>query len=168
MGPFTARVGRTGLTPASSKREGDGHTPEGIYGFGPDIYGNAPDPGVRYSYVRLSCGDWWDEDPASADYNLFEQVNCGTTPSFAQGAEGSGSEALWTETVPYPSFAYIEYNSARVPWVGSAIFLAATTGYPTVGCVALAVSSLDQVLDWMAPGESPRIVIGTAQDITTY
>jgi L,D-peptidoglycan transpeptidase YkuD (ErfK/YbiS/YcfS/YnhG family) len=118
--------------------------------------------------VHLVCGDWWDEDPVSADYNLFEQVTCGTIPSFAQGADGSGSEALWTETVPYPSFAYIEYNLARVPWVGSAIFLAATTGYPTVGCVAVAASSLDAVLEWMSPADSPRIVIGTTQDITSY
>lgn len=168
FGPFEARVGRSGLAPASSKREGDGRTPEGIYGFGPVMYGNAEDPGVHYQYVHLICGDWWDEDPVSPDYNLFEVEPCGVTPSFAQGADGAGSEALWTETVPYPSFAYIEYNLARTPWVGSAIFFAATTGYPTAGCVAIAQPALDEVLDWLAFGQDPRIVIGTSADIGTY
>ncbi len=38
LGPFSGYVGRTGVTSASSKREGDGHTPAGVYplrgGFG--------------------------------------------------------------------------------------------------------------------------------------
>ena len=60
-GPWTAFIGRNGFS--DHHREGDGTTPTGIYGIGPEMYGNAPNPGTAYPYHRLVCGDWWDEDP---------------------------------------------------------------------------------------------------------
>ena len=74
-GPWTARLGRSGLS--SNKREGDGSTPTGTYRLGSTIYGIAPNPGVRFRYHRLVCGDWWDEDPSSQTYNTFRHVACG-------------------------------------------------------------------------------------------
>jgi L,D-peptidoglycan transpeptidase YkuD (ErfK/YbiS/YcfS/YnhG family) len=164
-GPYLARLGSSGLAPAARKREGDGATPEGLYGFGAVMYGNAGNPGVHYPYHQLACGDWWDEDPSSPQYNLFVHWPCGSTPPFAQGPSGAGSEALWTETTPYPSFAVIAYNTARTPGRGSAIFLHAGTAYPTVGCVSVDLSALDLVLDWLDPSRSPAIAIGTSADI---
>src|SRR5580765_1520582 len=87
-GPWAAHVGFNGLS--ARHREGDGTTPTGTFGFGPVVYGIAPDPGVRLAYHRLVCGDWWDEDPASPTYNTFRHVACGSKPAF-----GGGSEALW-------------------------------------------------------------------------
>ena len=46
------------------------------------MYGVAPDPGVRFRYRRLRCGDWWVEDPASPAYNTFQHVACGRRPPF--------------------------------------------------------------------------------------
>jgi L,D-peptidoglycan transpeptidase YkuD (ErfK/YbiS/YcfS/YnhG family) len=167
-GPFEARLGWSGLEPAAEKREGDGATPEGLYGFGAVMYGNDANPGVHYPYHLLVCGDWWDEDPASADYNLFEHWPCDSTPPFAEGSEGSGSEALWTETGAYPSFAVIGYNDARVAGRGSAIFLHYGLASPTAGCVSTGEPALDEILDWLEPQDSPAIVIGTAADIGSY
>jgi L,D-peptidoglycan transpeptidase YkuD (ErfK/YbiS/YcfS/YnhG family) len=167
-GPFGARLGWAGLRPARQKVEGDGATPEGIYGFGSVMYGNAADPGVRYPYHDLVCGDWWDEDPQSPDYDLFVHWPCGSTPPFAEGAQGSGSEPLWRETGPYPSFAVVAYNTGRVAGRGSAIFLHYGLASPTVGCISIDRGPLDEVLDWLQPRESPAIVIGTAADITAY
>ncbi len=104
-GPWTARLGRSGLS--DHKREGDGATPTGAYALGATVYGIAPDPGVRTAYHRLVCGDWWDEDPSSPGYNTFRHVPCGTAPPF-----GGGSEALWQATVAYQQFAVVEYNVA--------------------------------------------------------
>ena len=87
-GPWTARLGRSGLS--SHKREGDGATPTGTYRFGATVYGIAANPGVRLAYHQLVCGDWWDEDPASPTYNTFRHVACGTQPPFR-----GDSEALW-------------------------------------------------------------------------
>jgi L,D-peptidoglycan transpeptidase YkuD (ErfK/YbiS/YcfS/YnhG family) len=162
-GPWTARLGYTGVS--THKHEGDGSTPAGIFGFQSTIYGNAPDPGVHYPYRRLACGDWWDEDSSSPTYNTFQEVPCADSdPSFANGS----SEALWTETGAYPSFAVINYNPGRVPGLGSAIFLHADVGGPTDGCVSLPPGELDSILDWLQPSENPVVVIGTNSTMTSY
>jgi L,D-peptidoglycan transpeptidase YkuD (ErfK/YbiS/YcfS/YnhG family) len=159
-GPFDgARVGYNGMS--ADKHEGDGTTPEGIYGIGSTMYGNAPDPGVHAAYHDLVCGDWWDEDSVSPTYNTFQHVPCSETdPPFNNGS----SEALWKETSAYPSFAVIEYNTARVPGAGSAIFLHADIGSPTDGCVSLPLSQLDEVLDWIEPGDT-LIDIGLTSEV---
>jgi len=162
-GPWTARLGYTGLS--TDKHEGDGATPAGIFGFQSTIYGNDPNPGVHYDYRQLVCGDWWDEDSSSPTYNTFQEVPCAEShPAFDNGS----SEALWTETQAYPSFAVINYNPDRVPGLGSAIFLHADVGGPTDGCVSLPLGELDSVLDWLQPGEMPAIVLGTTGTITSY
>ena len=53
FGPWTARVGRNGFAAPGRKREGDGRTPSGTYGFG-FFFGVQPDPGVAYPYRRRS------------------------------------------------------------------------------------------------------------------
>jgi L,D-peptidoglycan transpeptidase YkuD (ErfK/YbiS/YcfS/YnhG family) len=160
-GPFdTARLGYNGMS--TDKHEGDGTTPEGIFQIGPTIYGNAPNPGVHAAYHNLVCGDWWDEDSDSPTYNTLQHVPCSETdPPFNNGS----SEALWTETTAYPSFAVIEYNTARVPGAGSAIFLHADIGGPTDGCVSLPLAELDEVLDWIQPADNPMIDIGLSPDV---
>ncbi len=161
-GPWTALIGRNGFS--DHHREGDGTTPTGIYGIGPEMYGNAANPGTAYPYHRLVCGDWWDEDPTSAGYNTFQHLPCGEAPPF-----GGGSEALWTETAAYPSFAVIEFNTGPViAYAGSAIFLHADIGVPTAGCVSLPLAELDRALRWLAPGLRPAIVMGPITEITRF
>ena len=60
-GPWTAELGGSGLL--GDKREGDGATPAGTFRIGATMYGIEANPGVRFAYHRLVCGDWWDEDP---------------------------------------------------------------------------------------------------------
>jgi L,D-peptidoglycan transpeptidase YkuD (ErfK/YbiS/YcfS/YnhG family) len=160
-GPWSGFIGYSGFS--GHKREGDGTTPTGMYGIGPVMYGNAANPGVRYSYHLLVCGDWWDENPASSGYNTFQHVPCGQNPF------GGDSEALWTETAPYPSFAVVDYNTGPIiPGAGSAIFLHASTGGPTAGCVSVPLGDLDQLLRWLNPADSPAIVMGPAGEITSF
>ena len=130
-----------GWLPGPSRTEGDGATPEGMYAFGPTMYGTEPDPGTQFAYHQLVCGDWWDEDPASPTYNTFQHVACGTTPPF-----GGDSEALWTEGNAYPSMAVIDFNTPPSGPYGSGIFLHANIGAPTAGCVSLPLADLDAVL----------------------
>lgn len=146
LGPWRARVGRSGLS--AHRREGDGTTPLGTFAIGPVVYGLDPDPGVRLAYHRLRCGDWWDEDPASPTYNAFRHVACGTSPPF-----GGDSEALWRETVAYRELAVVEYNTrpAHVG-LGSGIFLHDDVGAPTNGCVSLRRPELLAVLRTLRPG----------------
>ena len=147
------------------RREGDHATPTGVYPFGLTMYGNEPNPGgLHEPYHRLVCGDWWDEDPDSAQYNRFVHVTCGSTPTFA-----AWSEALWTETTAYPYFAAIDYNDnptiSGPDAPGSGIFLHAWMQGPTEGCVALHIPDLLHVLRWLEPADHPLIEIGTDAEV---
>jgi L,D-peptidoglycan transpeptidase YkuD (ErfK/YbiS/YcfS/YnhG family) len=162
FGPWTARIGANGFS--DHHLEGDDTTPTGAYGIGTVMYGNAANPGVQYQYQQLVCGDWWDEDPSSPEYNTFQYVPCGETPSF-----GGDSEALWEETNVYPSFAVINYNTSPVvSGAGSAIFIAANLGSPTEGCVGLPIDELDQLLRWLNPAASPLVVLGPDSEISNF
>jgi L,D-peptidoglycan transpeptidase YkuD (ErfK/YbiS/YcfS/YnhG family) len=152
-GPYPALVGRNGLS--AHHREGDDTTPLGLFGFQSTMYGVSPNPGVAYSYHRLVCGDWWDEQSSSPLYNHFVHVPCGTKPPF-----GGGSEALWQTVPSYDYLAVLAYNRHPiVPGKGSAIFLHVSDGQPTAGCVSLPVGDLLRVLRAMRPNMKPLIYL---------
>jgi len=158
-GPYTARLGKNGLS--ASRREGDGTTPTGIFRIGRTMYGNEANPGVKFRYRKLRCGDWWDEDPRSATYNTFQHVACGTRPPFRIVSEG-----MWQNPKAYPYLAVVEFNMRpAVPGRGSGIFLHAQTGRPTNGCVSLRRTDLRYVLRWLRPGAAPTIAIGTTTQL---
>jgi len=161
FGPWQAETGSGHLLPAGARREGDHATPVGVFGIGGTMYGYEPKPGgLHYAYHRLVCGDWWDEDPYSPQYNRFVHVSCGVTPGFA-----AWSEPLWTETVAYPYFAVVQFNTNPVRGgahaLGSGIFLHNWVGGATEGCVALHEWQLLDVLRWLKPSAHPVIEIGT-------
>jgi len=156
-GPYSAFVGVNGLS--MHHHEGDRTTPIGLFGISTTMYGIEPNPGVSYHYHQLVCGDWWDEDPRSVQYNHFVHVTCGTSPPFA-----GNSEALWEKTPQYDYFASISYNvQPVVAGRGSAIFLHVAKGDPTTGCVSIARVNLVTVLRLLAPNLHPLIDITTAQ-----
>jgi L,D-peptidoglycan transpeptidase YkuD (ErfK/YbiS/YcfS/YnhG family) len=157
-----AWLGRRGVS--DRKREGDRTTPAGAYGFLPVMYGIAPDPGVRYRYHRLVCGDWWVEDPRSRWYNRFRHVPCGSKPPFRVT-----SEDMSRSPTAYRHLAVIAYNrSPIVPGRGSGIFLHVSTGRPTLGCISLPLARLLAVLRWLRQARSPLIVIGTSAEIRRF
>lgn len=154
-GPFATRVGRSGVS--ENRREGDGTTPVGTFPIGSTMYGVSPDPGVRFRYVRLRCGDWWVEDPRSPFYNTFRRTPCGSTPPFA-----TPTPDLYSDPRAYAHFAVVEFNMRPVvPGRGSGIFLHAMKDGPTAGCVSIALPHLRRVLTWLRPGAAPQIAIGT-------
>ncbi len=160
-GPYPARVGRNGVS--ADRREGDGTTPAGTFPIGATMYGNAPDPGVRYPYRRLRCGDWWNEDPRSPTYNSFQHVPCGRKPPFAVGTPG-----MWQQPRAFPHMAVVEYNMHPVvPGRGSGIFLHAQTGRATNGCISLRRGDLVHVLRRLRPTAGPVIAIGTGRRLRT-
>ncbi|HEX3805084.1 MAG TPA: L,D-transpeptidase family protein [Solirubrobacteraceae bacterium] len=165
FGSWQAETGSGHLLPGANRREGDHATPIGVYTIGVTMYGNKPNPGgLQYSYHRLTCGDWWDEDPYSAQYSRFVHVACGVTPGFA-----AWSEPLWTETLAYPYLAVIDFNTGRIRAgagaPGSGIFLHSWMDAPTEGCVALPESRLLAVLRWLRPPQHPVIEIATDAEL---
>jgi len=161
-GPSTAWLGQRGVS--DHKREGDRTTPAGAFGFLPTMYGVAPNPGARYRYRRIVCGDWWVEDSRSPWYNRFRHVRCASTPPFRVT-----SEDLSRSPTAYRHFAVIAYNTSPiVPGRGSGIFLHVSTGRPTLGCVSLPLPQLIMLLRWLRPASAPLIVIGTRAEIRRF
>ncbi|MGW3604577.1 L,D-transpeptidase family protein [Micromonospora sp. NPDC005161] len=164
-GLVPARIGSKGFS--DNHVEGVPTTPTGVYSIGPTMYGIDANPGVRYPYHQLVSGDWWNENPSSSLYNTFQHSS--TNP-------GGASEALWTEVPAYTHFAVITYNmppnvSKPVPNAGSGIFLhqfSTSAGNATAGCVSLAHDDLVDVLTWLDPALSPRIVLSPYAQMRRY
>ena len=148
-GPWTARVGYHGVARPGAKREGDGKTPSGSYGLS-FFFGVQPNPGVYFPWRHAYSYDYWDDDPASPRYNQWVDARVANP--------GRNPEPM--HQVPaYNYAAVIAYNTARVPGLGSAIFLHVGTGGATAGCVSLPASQLLKLLRWLKPAANPRITI---------
>jgi L,D-peptidoglycan transpeptidase YkuD (ErfK/YbiS/YcfS/YnhG family) len=148
FGPWIVWIGRNGMARPGAKREGDGRTPSGTFGFG-FFFGVDPNPGVRFPYRRIHESDVWDDDPASPRYNEWvddRYANPGAAP-----------EPM--DVSAYDYGAVIAYNTARTPGLGSAIFLHINIGTPTAGCVTLPESELLKILRWLNPAASPKITM---------
>jgi L,D-peptidoglycan transpeptidase YkuD (ErfK/YbiS/YcfS/YnhG family) len=149
FGPWRARVGYHGIARPGAKREGDGRTPSGTYGFG-FFFGVRANPGVSFRFRHAYSYDVWDDDPASPRYNEWvddRHANPGAKPEPMH------------QVPAYDYAAVIAYNAARVPGLGSAIFLHVGTGGATAGCVSLPVRELLTALRWLKPWRSPHITI---------
>jgi L,D-peptidoglycan transpeptidase YkuD (ErfK/YbiS/YcfS/YnhG family) len=157
FGPWTANVGRNGVAPSGEKREGDGRTPSGTFGFD-FMFGVNPSPGVKFPFRAITGTNIvWDDDPSSANYNLWIDTN--------NASAGVSPEPMYVSA--YGSGAVIAYNTVRTPGLGSAIFLHLSSGGSTAGCVALPSSELIPLLQWLDPTKQPRIAIGTLSALSS-
>ncbi len=149
FGPWTARIGSAGMAPPGGKREGDGRTPSGTFGFS-FVFGALPDPGVAFRYRQAHPYDVWDDDPASPLYNEWVDDRYRDPGAAPEPMDVSG----------YDYGAVIAYNTARTRGLGSAIFLHVNIGTATTGCITLPMGRLLDVLRWLRPAQSPRIELG--------
>jgi L,D-peptidoglycan transpeptidase YkuD (ErfK/YbiS/YcfS/YnhG family) len=159
FGVMSARIGSKGFS--DNHVEGVPTTPTGVYSIGSTMYGVRANPGVKHSYHQLVANDYWDENPSSATYNSFVH---GTDP-------GGFSEALWQTVPQYNYFAVINYNipvKEATPARGSGIFLHVSGSGATAGCVSLTQTNLLDVLEWLDPAASPRIVMAPSQNLNRY
>lgn len=149
-GPWSVRVGYNGIAPPGTKREGDGKTPSGTYGFR-FFFGVQPNLRFAFPFRHAYSYDYWDDDPASARYNEWVVTTLNENP-------GRNPEPM--HNVPaYNYAAVIAYNTARTPGLGSAIFLHVEAGGDTAGCVAVPETELVKLLHWLLPANNPRISI---------
>jgi L,D-peptidoglycan transpeptidase YkuD (ErfK/YbiS/YcfS/YnhG family) len=142
LGPYSGYVGRSGVTSAASKREGDGATPAGVYPLRGG-FGLKSNPGIPQGWFRVDSRDVWVDDPKSTLYNTHQR----------KPADGRWSSAESLANAPAYDYAQvIGYNEARRPGRGSAIFLHVATGGPTAGCVSLPRAALLEVMRWERSG----------------
>jgi len=145
-------MGRSGVTPAESKREGDGATPLGAWPmrsvyWRPDRLAR-PATGLPVEPLIAEAG--WCDDPADPFYNrlvILPYPAC--------------HEQLWREDHVYDLIVELGYNDDPViPGKGSAIFLhVARPDYSaTEGCAACAVEDLLALLETAKLGDVLKIV----------
>lgn len=142
-------LGRSGIV--ARKREGDGGTPKGDFGFlgGYFRYDRLSRPGAPFCLRRTRQSDGWCDDPRSFTYNrptrLPAQVRC---------------EQMSLESGVYDIVLVTTYNmNPRTLGAGSAIFvhLRQPDGKPTEGCIAFALEDMRRLLPRLS--KRVRIVI---------
>jgi L,D-peptidoglycan transpeptidase YkuD (ErfK/YbiS/YcfS/YnhG family) len=155
FGPWTARIGRNGF--GQAKREGDGQSPVGSFRV-PGMFGVAANPGTHYRWLRVDRNDVWVDDSRSAFYNLHMRLPV--------NGRWRSAESMYQPRA-YAYAAVIGYNTGlRRPGYGSAIFLHATTGSATAGCVSLPASQLVPLLRWLEWSKRARVVMGPESAVT--
>ncbi len=146
-------LGKGGVKPEREKREGDGASPLGSFGFlrvffRPD---RVKQPIVTLPSQGLSPDMGWCDDPDHAFYN--KQVRLPFGPSH---------EKLWREDHLYDLVVVISHNDDPVvPGLGSAIFVhcAHIDFRPTEGCVALQKSDLLRFVRLIRPDDQLVIAL---------
>lgn len=144
-------VGRNGIS--SSKAEGDGETPAGLYSLS-TAFGTAPDPGSIIPYTQLTKDDFWVDDVNSKYYNQWAK-------GYVSDKDWTSAEDLSSETVAYKYSMLIEYNTNPiVKGKGSAIFLHCSTGRATAGCVSVPEDKMVELLKFI--DKDTKIIIAQA------
>ena len=142
-------IGRTGPIAGDAKREGDGHTPRGVYPLREVLL--RPDKGLAAPHTALPWrwidpADGWSDDPADPAYNTL-----------IHHPHPFSAEHLWRDDGLYDVIVPIGYNDAPpVAGRGSAIFLHCTVpGHPvTAGCVAIQREALLALLPFLSSGDA--------------
>jgi L,D-peptidoglycan transpeptidase YkuD (ErfK/YbiS/YcfS/YnhG family) len=155
-----AMIGRTGFARPGEKREGDGHTPSGLFPL-ESVFGYAPSVQTRMPYRQATARDIWVDDVNSPDYNTWQRKGESRAKSF---------EEMKLPDASYRHGVVIGYN--RNPIVvgkGSAIFLHVWRGdgRPTAGCVAIDEQALIRIIGWLDPAKQPMILMGNRSDLAS-
>ena len=168
-GPLKARIGRKGLAwdwqnrdvakseRRSSKREGDGKSPAGVYLLG-SRFGHATQSAAAGKYISIKkeksfCVD----DVRSPHYNQI--VARSAVKSSVSG------ERMWR--IPLYSRGYVvDFPTSRKHRGGSCIFihLWRTPRHATAGCVAVSHRSMDQLDRWIVPGRTAIAIMPEADE----
>ncbi|XVX20812.1 peptidoglycan-binding protein [Actinomycetota bacterium] len=148
----TARVGSRGFASPGAKREGDGRTPSGVYGFGTGF--GAANPGSGLGYWTLTPTSCWGSTVGSSLYNRRYTGTC-----------RPGDERMYSYvTGAYKQGAVINYNmNPVVQSAGSAIFFHVGTGGPTAGCVSADYATVVRKLRAGRPGDVISMGVGTGR-----
>nr|WP_233128282.1 L,D-transpeptidase family protein [Maricaulis sp. W15] len=150
-GTVRAALGRSGVTKASDKREGDGATPLGCYPLRRVLYrADRTDPPQTALPCRpLRRDDGWCDAPEDPAYNRPVRL-----------PYPASHETLWREDGLYDIILVLGHNDdPPVSGAGSAIFLHCKRGdyEPTEGCVALDPVDVRALLAAARAGDSLRI-----------
>jgi L,D-peptidoglycan transpeptidase YkuD (ErfK/YbiS/YcfS/YnhG family) len=144
-------LGKSGVTPAADKREGDLASPAGVWPIRRLLF--RPDkgalPATALPVEPIARDDGWCDAPGDPAYNRPVKL-----------PYPASAERMWRDDGLYDLVLVLGHNDdPPVPGLGSAIFLhLAKPGYgPTEGCVALAREDFEALLAAARPGDTVEI-----------
>lgn len=155
-------LGRGGVCAARDKREGDGRTPDGVYGIG-EAFGILDAPEGAEGYTKLTDDDCWDSDPESDTYNTHVKASDKSGEWLARGQY----ERLSAYPGAYDYAAMINYNVPPVPGRGSAIFLhcGSPGGNGSAGCVCIPTEYMKKALRFLN-GKARVVIAARVEELT--
>ncbi len=139
------------------KREKDWRAPAGVFQLG-SLFGYAPAaPGsARWPYIQVGPWDAYVDDSASPFYNRHVRVSPDRVPPWFE------KQRMRLGDAAYKWMLEIRHNqNPAVPGGGSAIFFHVRRGpdRPSAGCTTMAVESLEWLISWLRPTDSPHYVL---------
>lgn len=169
--PFPIVVGKTGLAWGSGlvanerlgasandpiKQEGDGKAPAGVFALG-TAFGYEPQAlaGSRLPYLHLTSSVECVDDAKSRYYNRIVDRQNISAPDW------NSSEHMLRDDELYHWGVAVNHNANPVrPAGGSCIFMHVwrAAGEGTVGCTAMPKEDVEQLIQWLDPAKSPRLV----------
>ncbi|WP_142289544.1 SH3 domain-containing protein [Gottfriedia luciferensis] len=154
---YSGVIGKNGMI--SNKHEGDYETPEGKYTI-TTAFGRYTNPGTKLTYRKITSDDVWVDDSNSKLYNTWQ---------LASQNNGRWKSAENMNRSLYDYGFVINYNEAKVPGKGSAIFfhIAGTSGY-TAGCTATSRTYVVSILKWLDPSKKPIIIQTPFNKLSQY
>lgn len=142
------------LTNVSTKREGDGKSPAGMFPL-TFAFGKADTITSKLSYRKLEAQTECVDDVNSHHYNkVVGRLQVGIF-------DWKSSEKMASITPEYDLGVFVGYNSYPVvKGFGSCIFLHIwkDANTPTSGCTAMAREDLERVVGWLDPKKTPYLV----------
>lgn len=142
-------IGRGGACEAADKREGDGHTPLGVWPVRAVLlrpgHGFGPPAGVPWRWLRSDNG--WSDDVSDPAYNRP-----------VRHPHPFSAERMWRDDAHYDAVLILGHNDRPpVPGLGSAIFLHLSGDNPTEGCVAIDRTGMGSLLSALTVGSTVDI-----------
>ncbi|MEI7031933.1 L,D-transpeptidase family protein [Streptomyces pratensis] len=159
-GSAPARFGSGGLVEGSTREQGAGTTPTGLYDL-PYAFGVDKAPaGSTYPYRAVGPDSWWCQDNASRAYNRWVEPR----PADCRAEE---AEHLVSYGTQYARALVIGFNYDRpVRGRGAGIFLHVNGRGATAGCVSVPADAMAEILAWARPARRPHIAVGTSSGPT--
>ncbi|MBN5029620.1 L,D-transpeptidase family protein [Stenotrophomonas maltophilia] len=168
---FPVALGRTGsawglgLHPAQAdgpqKQEGDGRSPAGIFALGSAFGYAVTRPGTAMPYQPMLDSSYCMDVPSSPFYNRIVDEKKVGSAAVKGSTEPMRLDLHNKGDVRYREGFVIAHNPGNQPGKGSCIFahLWRTPGEATAGCTAMPQASMQALLDWLRPQDTPRFVL---------
>lgn len=150
-------IGKKGFASPSAMSEGGKKAPTGKYTIG-TAFGRSNNPGTKLPYRKITSDDVWVDDPKSELYNTWQSK--------------SKTKDQWNsaENMDIAAYNYgfvINYNTARTPNKGSAIFFHISGSY-TLGCTGTSQANVVSILKWLDPAKNPVIIQTPVSELGNY